>query len=229
VTSFSEVTEKRIDPYYHQNYFINAFNALENSKYTIDTLKNISKKITSGITPLSGGDSYTNEFDGIPFIRSGNIDINGELNFGDLLYIKPEVHNTTMKSSQVEYGDLMIAIVGATIGQVGVYLYERPANINQAIALVRLNQEIDFQYIKELIKSSIGQLSLARLKRPVARANINLEEIATIKVILPPIAKQIEIASYIANLRQQAKQLYLEGEQSIGKARLEIEQLILGE
>ena len=69
-----------------------------------------------------------------------------------------------MRSSQVYTNDIMIAIVGATIGQVGVYLSDREANINQAIALVRLKQGIDVQYVKELIKSKIGQISLNRLK-----------------------------------------------------------------
>lgn len=112
-----------------------------------------------------------------------------------------------MKSSQVKKEDLLIAIVGATIGQVGIYLDEREANTNQAIALVRLKSGINVQYIKELIKSSIGQLSLNRLKRPVARANINLEEISTIKIPLPPLAKQQEIADHITALRHQAAQL----------------------
>lgn len=133
-----------------------------------------------------------------------------------------------MKSSQVKKEDLLIAIVGATIGQVGIYLDEREANINQAIALVRLKSGINVQYVKELIKSSIGQLSLNRLKRPVARANINLEEISTIKIPLPPLAKQQEIADHITALRHQAAQLQQEGKEALEKAKQEVEQMILG-
>ena len=62
-----------------------------------------------------------------------------------------------MKSSQVHMNDIMIAIVGATIGQVGIYLSDCEANINQAIALVRLKDGVNVQYVKELIKSKIGQ------------------------------------------------------------------------
>lgn len=229
LTNFSTVTERRIDPYYHQNYFIDAFKAIENTPYSVVSLKNISKKITSGITPLSGGNAYTDESEGIPFIRSGDIDINGDLNFNNLLYIKQEVHNTTMKSSQVVSGDILIAIVGATIGQVGIYLDEKPANINQAIALVRLNEGIDFQFIKELIKSSIGQLNLSRLKRPVARANINLEEISTMKIILPPYTKQLEITKHINYLREKAKEFQKEATYIVQQTKKEIEQMILGD
>lgn len=229
ISSFSEVTENRLDSYYHQKYFKEAFECLNKTSYNVVSLKNISNVITSGITPKSGGDDYTTQEEGIAFVRSGNININGDLIFDDLLYLKPDIHYKTMKSSQLKYGDLMIAIVGATIGQVGIYLDDLEANINQAIALVRLKDGINRQYVKELIKSSIGQLNLNRLKRPVARANINLEEISTMQLILPPIEKQNEIAEHISKIRDEAKRLQLEAKEILEKAKLEVEQIILGE
>ncbi len=227
VISINNLVNQRIDPYYHQEYFELAFESLFQTKYELVSLKDISQKITSGITPLSGGDSYTDCENGVPFVRSGNINVDGDIDFDNLLYLKLHIHNTKMKSSQLIKGDIMIAIVGATIGQVGIYIYDREANINQAIALVRLNKGIDKQYIKELIKSSIGQLNLDRLKRPVARANINLEEISTMKLILPPFEIQYEISSRIASLREQAKKLQLEGHEILENAKKEIERIIL--
>lgn len=219
----------RYDPYYYQDYFKEAFESVDKCVYPIKKIKELAVLVTSGITPKSGGDAYTEDKEnGIPFIRSGNIDINGNLDFDELLYLKSEVHNTTMKSSQVHKNDLLIAIVGATIGQVGIYLDDRQANINQAIALVRLKNGIDVQYVKELMKSSIGQLSLNRLKRPVARANINLEEISSIRIPLPPLVKQQEIAAHITTIRQQAAQLQLEGKEALEKAKQEVEHMILG-
>ena len=123
--------------------------------------------------------------------------------------------------------DLLIAIVGATIEQVGIYLSNEEANINQAIALVRLKENYNIQFVKELIKSSIGQLSLNRLKRPVARANINLEEIGTIRIVLPPIDKQNEIASHILEVRQKAKALQEEGKAILEEAKRKIETMII--
>ena len=227
LAKFSEIVN-RIDPYYHQKYFNDSFNVIVNSTYPTTTLKNISSKITSGITPLSKGDSYTNIAEGVPFIRSGDIDINGEINFDNLLYLKQDIHQNLMKSSQLQYGDLMIAIVGATIGQIGIYLDRKEANINQAIALVRLKEGFNRQYMKELIKSSIGQLSLNRLKRPVARANINLEEISTILVVVPPIEKQNEIALHISEIRKEATFLQTEAINLLEKAKREVEKMILG-
>ena len=225
--NYSELSN-RLDPYYSLNYFKESFEAIYSGKYPVVQLKSLATLITSGITPKSGGDSYVDDqLNGIPFIRSGNINIDGELNFEDLLYIKADIHNTIMRSSQVKKNDLMIAIVGATIGQVGIYLNKNEANINQAIALVRLKDSICVQYIKELIKSRIGQLSLNRLKRPVARANINLEEIATIQIVLPPYETQLKIANQIQNIRQKAKALQTEGKTILENAKKEVEQMIM--
>ena len=218
----------RLDPYYSLEYFKKSFEAVLLGKYPVVSLKSLSTLITSGITPKSGGDAYVDDrLNGIPFIRSGNINIDGELDFDDLLYIKPDIHKTIMKSSQVKKNDLMIAIVGATIGQVGIYTFDNEANINQAIALVRLKDGISVEYVKELIKSSIGQLSLNRLKRPVARANINLEEIATIQVVLPPYEVQQKIANQIQSIRQQAKALQAEGKAILEDAKRKVEQMII--
>ena len=225
--NYSELSN-RLDPYYSLNYFKESFEAIYSGKYPVVQLKSLATLITSGITPKSGGDAYVDDqLNGIPFIRSGNINIDGELNFEDLLYIKADIHNTIMRSSQVKKNDLMIAIVGATIGQVGIYLNKNEANINQAIALVRLKDSICVQYIKELIKSRIGQLSLNRLKRPVARANINLEEIATIQIVLPPYEIQLKIANQIYNIRQKAKALQTEGKTILENAKKEVEQMIM--
>ena len=228
-TPISKLIGQRYDPYFHNPYFEKAFAKLAQSKYPLKKLGDISILITSGITPKAGGDAYTDSQNGIAFIRSGDIDINGNINFEELLYIKPEVHNKQMKSSKVYDNDIMIAIVGATIGQVGIYHSEKEANINQAIALVRLKDGYDPEYVKELIKSSIGQLNLDRLKRPVARANINLEEIASILIPIPEkIEVQTAIAKEIHEIRVKADAVKNEGSLIIDKAKATIEKMILG-
>lgn len=229
IVSLSQLVGNRYDPYYHNEYFEEAFKCLkETSNYRLVRLSDISILITSGITPKSGGDDYTDSEHGVAFIRSGNIDIMGEVDFDNLLYIKREVHETRMKSSKVQEGDIMIAIVGATIGQVGIYHSSREANINQAIALVRLKDGYNSEYIKEVIKSSIGQLNLDRLKRPVARANINLEEISSMFIPVPEIEIQNEIVKSIISIRKRAKLLQKEGVELLEKAKQEIEKIILG-
>lgn len=229
LTPIFQLIGERYDPYFHNPYFEKAFAELAKSKYPLKRLGDISVLITSGITPKAGGDAYTDAQSGIAFIRSGDIDINGNINFDELLYIKPEVHNKQMKSSKVYNNDIMIAIVGATIGQVGIYHSDKEANINQAIALVRLKDGYDPEYVKELIKSSIGQLNLNRLKRPVARANINLEEIASILIPIPEkMEDQTTLANEIRKKREDAEAIRNEGALILKDAKEKIEKIILG-
>lgn len=110
------------------------------------------------------------------------------------MYIKKEIHEGVLKSSQLEKNDLLIAIVGATIGQVSIFNYDVEANINQALALVRF-KKLDALFVKNFLLTKIGQKELDRLKRPVARANINLEEIGTLKIPIPPKEIQQKIIS----------------------------------
>lgn len=225
VKSFKEISDSRIDPHFHQEKFKQLDVQLSKGKYPLSKLKKKSILITSGATPLSKGDSYTEDPSiGVPFVRSGEIK---DITFEDCIYIKPEIHKTMLKSSQLKNGDLLIAIVGATIGEVGIYNHEREANINQAIALVRLSNELLPIFAKDFYKSSIGSFILDRAKRPVARANINLDEIGILPIPVPPLDKQKEIVNHITDIRQQAQQLKDKTKELLKTASEEIEKILL--
>lgn len=227
IVNYKDVDGGRLDPYSHKPYFSSSFENIKR-KYELFSIKQISSLITSGITPLSGSDAYTNREEGVAFVRSGDIDINGNIDFDNLLYIKHNIHNTIMKSSQVQKNDIMIAIVGATIGRIGIYYSNQPANINQAIALVRLKESFLPDYIKEVLQSSIGQLNLDKMKRPVARANVNLDEIGQIILPIPPLNKQQELADHISAIRAEAKALEDDANTILEQAKKEVEEMILG-
>jgi len=224
---WSDEIQTRLDPSYFRPIFKMLDKIFSTTKYNVKTLKNLSTKITSGATPLSGGDAYTDQDSGIPFVRSGNINPDNEIDFNSLLYVKQEIHNKKLKSSQLKKGDLMIAIVGATIGQVSVYENDREANINQAIALIRLDEQVNPEYAKEFLYSKIGQIQLDRIKRPVARANINLDEVGSLQVIYPSKDKQNEMVSKIRKIRAKATELRQEAESIVISAQREVEQMIL--
>jgi len=224
---WSDEIHARLDPSYFRPIFKMLDKIFSTTKYNVKTLKNLSTKITSGATPLSGGDAYTDQDSGIPFVRSGNINPDNEIDFSSLLYVKPEIHNKKLKSSQLKKGDLMIAIVGATIGQVSVYENDREANINQAIALIRLDEQVNPEYAKEFLYSKIGQIQLDRIKRPVARANINLDEVGSLQVIYPSKDKQNEMVGKIRKIRAKATELRQEAESIVISAQREVAQMIL--
>ena len=211
-TVWSDEIEGRIDPSFYRPEFRELEKVFTDGKYEIKTFKDIAEKITSGATPKSGGSDYTIKEEGIPFIRSGDINADKIIDFDNLLYVKKEVHEKKLKSSQLQKGDVLIAIVGATIGQVSLYDYNREANINQAIAMVRVKEGINPEYVKEYLLSSIGQNQLNKIKRPVARANINLDEVGSIKIPIPHLEIQNKIVSIMSKAYQEKKKKEAEAE-----------------
>jgi restriction endonuclease S subunit len=190
--------EGRVDPHYYKPEFLRLISQLDKGGQ-LKPLSELTEKISSGATPKSGGNDYTNKDSGIPFIRSGDISEDEKINYDKILYIKESVHNKKLQSSKLQKDDVLIAIVGATIGQVSVYRDNNEANINQAIALVRCKPEVNPRYVKAFLLSGAGQKQLERIKRPVARANINLEEVGSIKIPLASLQTQNEIADIIQN------------------------------
>jgi type I restriction enzyme M protein len=204
-TIYADEVENRIDSHFYRPEFIQFYQQLEKTKFEIKTIGEIAEKVTSGATPLSKGDAYTSKYEGIPFIRSGDINEDKQINFYEVVYIKEDIHNKLLKGSKLKKGDVLIAIVGATIGQVSIYDYDKEANINQAIALVRLKQEINPEYVKAFMISKLGQKQLDRIKRPVARANINLDEIRSLKIILPSLEIQNKVISLMQTAYEEQK------------------------
>ena len=179
---YSEI-EKRLDPRFH---LLNLKSIDKISKLHSEKLETLSLSIKSGITPKSKGNDYTTSDKGIPFIRSGDLTNYNSIDYGNVLYIKKDVHKKKMKSSSLQKNDLLIAIVGATIGKTAVFLDNNEANINQAIARVRFkSKEIQSLFILYFLRTPLGLMELDRIKRPVARANINLQEVGEILIPIP--------------------------------------------
>ncbi len=81
--SFQQITGTRWDThYYHPRY-----DALAQllGKMKTESLHSLSNRIFSGITPLSGGDAYTDESDGVAFVRSGDFTVDGSVDEGALI------------------------------------------------------------------------------------------------------------------------------------------------
>ena len=199
--------DRRLDPHYNRPSYNLLWNKLLSISNKLTTLKKESICIFSGITPKSGGEAYTID-KGIPFLRSGDFSEVNEIDFSKLLHIKENIHNTLMANSHLKNGDLLVAIVGATIGKIGVYKYCDEANINQAICAVRLQDTLNPYYVQAFLQTNIGQKIIERIKRPVARANINLEEVGNLPIPLlsPSLQKQIVEIMNNGRLQKQIKE-----------------------
>lgn len=94
--------EGRLDPHYNMPEYSELFCVLNSLPCRLSSLKEESEAIFSGITPKSGGEAYTSEANGVPFVRSGDFTDTNLIDFSKLLYLKTDVHNGKMSASQLK-------------------------------------------------------------------------------------------------------------------------------
>ena len=219
--------EGRYDPRFYQPRYMTAIAELNKGPY-VKTIGEISKYVGSGSTPKAKGDAYTTKEEGIPFIRVTNIKNDG-IDLTDVVYIKREIHERTLKRTRLKPNDLLLSMAG-TIG-VSTVVPENfsEANINQALARIVLKEETNPFFVAIFLNTKIGRLQTERLSRPAVQANINLPEIKSIKIPVPPTEIQIEVAEEVKRRRERAEKLKQEAEEIIKQAKEEVERMILGE
>lgn len=108
------------------------------------------------------------------------------------------------------YGGELLYTMAGSIG-IANYLPKDfgEANINQAIAKIILKEEISINeaYLLEILNSYICNIQAKRFLTVAAQPNINFEQIKAIKIPVPSIDKQDEIANHISDIRKQAQTL----------------------
>lgn len=91
-----------------------------------------------------------------------------------------------------------------------------PANINQNVALIRVNpSKVNPYYINVFLNSKYGKLCLHSMARQTEQVNLNCTEIENIPLPLPSPSFQSSIASLVQTAhfeREKSKSLYAEAE-----------------
>ena len=156
----------------------------------------ISTKITKGQSPKWQGFEYQEE--GILFVTSENIQ-DGYIDISTPKYL-PLEFSKKIKNSQLIKGDVLINIVGASIGRCAVYdLDEEYANTNQAVCVFRPNERNDSNFLSLYIRYKTTQKRLLRTQVETARANLSLGDFRKFKFIIPKKEEQIAIVQKISS------------------------------
>lgn len=158
----------------------------------------ITDKITKGQSPKWQGFEYQTE--GVLFVTSENV-LDGFIDVSSPKYL-PIEFNDKIKNSQLQNGDILINIVGASIGRCAVYnLSVEFANTNQAVCVFRPNSENDSDFIAYYIQLEHTQRRLLGNSVETARANLSLGDFRKFKFIIPEDKnEQITIASKIKEI-----------------------------
>lgn len=154
-------------------------------------------KVQSGGTPKAG---FLDE--GIPFLKVYNI-VDQKVAFDYRpQYVSAEVHNTELRKSQVQPGDVLMNIVGPPLGKVAIVPTEHSAwNINQAITLFRPSEQISTQWIYfALCEGMPIREVLNRTKGSVGQVNISLSQCRAFELPVPPVDEQAEIVRRVEKL-----------------------------
>lgn len=221
ITSISELSGSRFDPFYNNREFKIFFELLQKSKYPFKKFKEVAQIGSGAIINTS---EYLNE--GIPLIRIQNVLSTG-INFEDVKYISEETF-INQTSSQIISGELLFGMSG-TIGRVAIAQDNLPkCLLNQRIAKVKIINGNSNVFIQAILNSPIGIKQFKKIGTGGIQINIGINDIENLKIPMPPISKQQEIAAHISAIRQQAQQLKDKTKLALAQANKEIEEILLG-
>jgi type I restriction enzyme S subunit len=160
-------------------------------------LGEVSTLITKGSTPTSYGHVFVKS--GINFVKIEAIK-DGRISAGNITsYISKETHQF-LKRSQLHNGDFLFSIAGS-IGTCAVVTDSiLPANINQALAIIRgVDAAFLVSFLQYATRSCLLELALAKA-REGAMNNISLEDVRNFGLPLPPLAEQHRIVAKVDEL-----------------------------
>ena len=162
----------------------------------VKKLSDLASLITKGASPNWQGYGYTEDVSQTLFVTSENVR-EGQLDLSSPKYLE-DGFNEKQKRSMLHKGDFLINIVGASIGRAARFDLDVKANINQAVALVRMNEdEVISNYMMYYLNSPKALEMYESMKSSVARANLSLQNIGDLEILIPPIDEQKQFAQFI--------------------------------
>lgn len=172
---------------------------------------------------------YTENKTSRPYIRIKELSNDSTVNMDEVIYIKDEYKD--IKTATLKKGDLVIAIIGDTIGKTNLILEELEGGFcSNNTGMLRLRESymgrFDVFFLEKLFHSIFIQLQIEKRKAQTGQPKIADKEIKQIRIPLVDYQKQCAIGDLIRQshaTRRKAKALLEEAkrkvEEMIGKGR----------
>ena len=161
-------------------------------------LSDYSILITKGASPKWQGINYKRK--GTLFITSENVR-EGYIDISKPKYLENKI-NEILPRSILRKEDILINIVGASIGRAAKYNYEYLANINQAVALVR-TKNINNMFLLTYLNSEQAIKMYNDMKKGGARENLSLKNISDLKIPKATLALQNQFSEIVKQIDKQ--------------------------
>lgn len=196
IVNRSEI-EGRLEP----DFYRPSLSSLENKIRSLAThkLRDYAISFAGGATPKkTEADSfYTDEKNGIPFLRVQNLQTNGDLSLEDCVYINEETHNGLLKRSQVSEGNLLVKITG--VGRMAIASVapkDFVGNTNQHMVVIKTGNAKISKYLARYLNLDIIERIASRHSTGGTRPALDYPSLKSIPIIegidFAPIDKALE-------------------------------------
>ncbi|MBD3725443.1 MAG: restriction endonuclease subunit S [Flavobacteriaceae bacterium] len=149
-------------------------------------LRKFVEKISSGATPKTAEKEkyYSDEENGIPFLRVQNLSPTGFLEIDNCKYINKETHNNYLRRSQVNGGDLLVKITG--VGRMAVASVapdDFVGNTNQHMVVIKTKDKNTSHILASYLNSEIGEKLASRRATGGTRPALDYPALLSIPII----------------------------------------------
>ena len=178
-------------------------------------LGELTQVITKGSSPNWQGVKYVNKDEGILFVTSENIGA-FDLLLDKKKYVE-EKFNQIEPRSILQKRDILMNIVGASIGRTAIFDLYEIANINQAVTIIRLIEKLDHEYFLNFFNSPVCLSYMFDKQVDNARPNLSMGNITLFAIPLPPLPEQHRIVIRINQLMALCDKLEQQIDAATGK------------
>jgi len=172
-------------------------------QYGTVEFRKLSPHVTSGPRNWSKHYSAT----GSRFYRAQDVGPHGSILADVKQFLTPPA-GIQGRSAQLEVGDLLVVITGATVGRVALFLENHePGFVSQHVAICRLPKD---RYLPTFalygLLSPEGQEQLLGQKYGQGKPGLNLTNIRNIRLPCPPLEEQRRIIRYVGSVQSKIEE-----------------------
>ena len=161
----------------------------------------------SEITEVKDGthDSPSYYSEGIPFVTQKNITPSG-FDLTNTKRISLQDHEKFYKRSNVEYGDILIAMIGANRGMSCIVNTREVFSIKN-VGLIKKSKKTNQEYLAYYLKSEVAQKYVSDASNGGAQEFIGLTSLRKFPIPLPTLPEQKRIVKELDTLSEKVRQL----------------------
>ena len=163
--------------------------------WEVKRIKFVSKLITKGTTPSTIGKGTVTDGN-IRYLKAENI--SDSLVVGSPEFFIDDETNQLLERSQLQTGDILFVIAGATIGKTAILPSSfTPANTNQAIAFIRTKKGEILSFMHLWLQSDFIHRATWLDAVQSAQPNLSMENLGNFILPSPPKSEQQALANYL--------------------------------